>query len=121
MNDMQRSDGSVAANSPAATIRALNDHFRLTLAGGTIMMTAGILSLGGEAQQAILTKVREFHAFDDGNDPYGEHDVGSFEHAGERVAFKIDYFDRTLTYGSPDPADPSITRRVMTIMLLSEW
>lgn len=31
--------------------------------------------------------------------------------------FRIDYYDAALEYGSEDPADASITRRVLTIML----
>jgi Protein of unknown function (DUF3768) len=31
--------------------------------------------------------------------------------------FKIDYFNRALTAYSPDPSDPSVTERVMTITL----
>ena len=55
------------------------------------------------------------------NDPYEEHDFGSFEAEGEKIFFKIDYFDRTLTHHSPDPADPSVTERVITIMLADEY
>ena len=40
---------------------------------------------------------------------------------GERLLFKIDYFDRSLTGHSADPADPSITTRVLTIMLAEEY
>ena len=40
---------------------------------------------------------------------------------GERVFFKIDYFDRELVTGSPDPADPAQTTRVLTIMLACEY
>ena len=28
----------------------------------------------------------------------------------------IDYYDRSLEFHSPDPADPSVTIRVLTIM-----
>jgi hypothetical protein len=55
------------------------------------------------------------------NDPYEEHDFGSFEAEGEKIFFKIDYYDRTLTHHSPDPADPAVTERVITIMLADEY
>jgi Protein of unknown function (DUF3768) len=55
------------------------------------------------------------------NDPYGEHDFGVVEFDGQKIFFKIDYFDKTLTYGSPDPADPTVTERVITIMLADEY
>ena len=49
-----------------------------------------------------------------------EHDFGSFEAEGHTIFFKIDYYDDTLTVHSPDPSDPSITKRVITIMLAEE-
>ena len=52
---------------------------------------------------------------------YEEHDFGSFEAEGEKIFFKIDYYDRTLTHHSPDPADPTVTERVITIMLADEY
>jgi hypothetical protein len=52
---------------------------------------------------------------------YEEHDFGSFEVEGETIFFKIDYYDRTLTHHSPDPADPAVTERVITIMLADEY
>jgi hypothetical protein len=112
---------SVAEAARSTIIRCLNDTFRTTFAGGQVMLTQGILALGGEAQRTILERVRAFDAFSPDNDPHGEHDFGAFDHAGERVAFKIDYYDLSLTYGSENPADASITRRVMTIMLMDEW
>ena len=112
-------DKSGAAST--ATIRALNDRFRQTLQGGTVLMTAGIIALDAEAQAGIIAAVRAFDAFSPDNDPWGEHDFGSLEVAGERVFFKIAYYDLTRAMHSEDPADPSKTERVMTIMLASEY
>ncbi|WP_239019809.1 DUF3768 domain-containing protein [Sphingomonas suaedae] len=33
----------------------------------------------------------------------------------------MDYYDLRLKFGSPDPANEHITRRVMTILLASEY
>jgi hypothetical protein len=52
---------------------------------------------------------------------YGEHDFGEFEAYGERLSFKIDYFDQALNMHSPDPADPAVTTRVITVMLAEEY
>lgn len=105
----------------AERVRALNDILRRTLSGGTLVLTAGIIALGRERQQILLDAIAAFDRFDADNDPYGEHDFGAVEAAGERVFWKIDYFDRAGLYASPDPADSSVTHRVMTVMLACEY
>jgi hypothetical protein len=45
----------------------------------------------------------------------------STEVDGHTIFFKIDYFDKALASHSPDPADPSVTERVITIMLAEEY
>ena len=105
----------------ADRIRALNDILRRTLSGGTLVLTAGIVALSRERQQIILDAVAAFDGFDPGNDPHDEHDFGAVEAAGERVFFKIDYYDRSGRFASPDPADSSATHRVLTIMLAHEY
>jgi Protein of unknown function (DUF3768) len=50
-----------------------------------------------------------------------EHDFGVFEVDGNTIFFKIDYFDKSRCYHSPDPSDPSVTERVITIMLAEEY
>jgi hypothetical protein len=55
------------------------------------------------------------------NAPHQEHDFGSFDADGHRVFFKIDYYDETLEHHSPNPADPALTKRVITIMLADEY
>ena len=105
----------------AARICALNDQLRATGQGGQIVVTHGIAELSLEAKVAIFAAVQAFDCFTSDNDPYGEHDFGSLEVAGERVMFKIDYYDRAMAGHSPDAADPDLTTRVLTIMLASEY
>jgi hypothetical protein len=69
-----------------------------------------------------LDAVRNFEAFTPSNDPHGEHDFGQvIAETGEAVMWKIDYYDTELEHGSPDPADHTVTQRVMTIFLASEY
>jgi Protein of unknown function (DUF3768) len=60
---------------------------------------------------------RSYDDFCHANDPYEEHDFGSFEVDGQTIFFKIDYLDKSRSYYSPDPSDPDVTERVITIML----
>ena len=84
-------------------------------------ITSGIASLPGRELNQILTKVRLFDDFNEENDPYGEHDFGSFEHTGRKLYFKIDYYDENAESGSGDPANPDVTTRIMTLMLACEY
>src|ERR1700687_41604 len=102
-------------------IRALNDELRQNLAAGVAVMTPGIAALGREAVDRIVKTIALFDDFCHANDPYEEHDFGSFEADGQSIFFKIDYYDRTLTFHSPDPSDPSVTERIITIMLADEY
>jgi len=70
---------------------------------------------------AYLRRVFAFSDFTADNDPYGEHDFGSFEFAGKTIFWKIDAYDRDLANGSPDPSDPSVTTRVLTVLLAEEY
>jgi len=86
-----------------------------------VVYTRGITGLSPEAQIVIASMVREFSDFTKDNDPHGERDFGAFEYKGERIFWKIDYYDKTLTKGSEDPADLAQTVRVLTVMLASEY
>lgn len=119
MNDA--SNDQIDDADRSAKVRALNDAFRTTLTGGTVLMTAGVVALGADLQAAVLAAVRQFDAFDADNDPWAEHDFGAVEVGGARVFFKIDYFDLTRAVLADDPSDPATTERVMTIMLASEY
>jgi hypothetical protein len=102
-------------------IRALNDELRRNLPGGHAVMTPGVAALGPEAVARIIKTVAVYDDFCHANDPYEEHDFGSFEADGAVIFFKIDYYDKALVAHSPDPADPSVTERVITIMLAEEY
>ena len=109
-------------NSPQnERVRALNDQLRKTGAGGQVLITRGIQAFGPERLAAIVLAVRIFDEFNEDNDPYGEHDFALLEVDGASVIFKIDYYDLDLACLSPDPSDPTVTRRVMTILLSEEY
>jgi hypothetical protein len=102
-------------------IRALNDELRQYLFGGLAVMTPGVAALGQQAVERIVKTIALYDDFCHANDPYEEHDFGAFEADGQTIFFKIDYFDTTLTYHSPDPSDGTVTERVITIMLADEY
>jgi hypothetical protein len=102
-------------------IRELNDEFRHTFVGGLVMITAGVEAMPDEQRRSLLAKVRAFGAFTEDNDPHGEHDFGAVDEAGVRYFWKVDCYDRATEFGSPDPADPAVTTRVLTILRADEY
>ena len=102
-------------------IRNLNDELRQNLSHGNAFMTPGIAALGSEAVARIVKTIEVYDDFCHANDPYEEHDFGSFEAEGHTIFFKIDYYDPTLTVHSLDPSNPFVTKRVITIMLAEEY
>lgn len=102
-------------------IRLLNDQFRKTLQGGHVFMTPGIAALGEEAVGRLFRTIAVFDDFCEANDPHRERDFGAFDFDERRVFFKIDYYDQSLTAHSPDPTNPDLTQRVITVMLAEEY
>lgn len=102
-------------------IKTLNDNLRQTFTGGRVLLTAGINAKSKDDITKILSEVRQFNNFTPDNDPYNEHDFGSFDYNGEMIYFKIDYYDKNYQYLSEDPSNPDVTNRVMTVMLASEY
>jgi len=109
--------------SPNSVIRIqeLNDAFRRSFFGGVVVITSGFETLPADRRRLILARVREFDKFNEDNDPHGEHDFGLIEDGDVRCLWKIDYYDRDMELMSPDPADPSVTTRVLTVMLAEEY
>ena len=102
-------------------IMTLNDALRRDPRKGKLMVTSGLSAMGTEFIVAALAMLAKYANFTQGNDPHGEHDFGNFELAGQKLLWKIDYYDRKLEYHSDNPADPSITTRVLTLMLAQEY
>ena len=102
-----------------AKIAALNDHARQTFRECRVVITQGVQVLADV--DAILRQVNLFDAFTDSNDPYLEHDFGSIQLAENTIFWKIDYYDLDLHMHSPDPSVPTVTTRILTIMLAEEY
>ena len=107
----------------AERIARLNDALRKSGQGGVIVVTRGVRALPGFDAEALLTMLLVTNGFDSDNDPYGERDFGDLEwNDGTDLLWKIDYYcSRDMTFASPDPADPAVTQRVLTVMLASEY
>ena len=102
-------------------IRQLNDTLRTSLAGGRILITPGVQSLGPTRLARLLKGLAAYNDFSVDNDPYGEHDFGAINDAGDRFFWKIDYYDIAMLAGSSDPANPAVTTRVLTLMRADEY
>jgi len=122
------------ANAQAEIIAKQNDAFRRCFQfddakkycrdhqiGGKCVSTLGVRNLGPIAPLLCFRMVAEFDEFSPENDPYGERDFGSFQFLDVRILFKIDYYDTDYKHGSEDASNPEKTRRVLTIMLSSEF
>jgi hypothetical protein len=117
--------------SGAGAIARLNDWLRENLASpghNRVVMTIGIAALIGDAslfrnfhkRAELMRTVRDFNRFTPVNDPYGEHDMGSFTFEAIACLWKIDYYPTDLSAGSENPADPFQTVRLLTIMRADE-
>ena len=111
----------VAEIDRAKKIAELNDAFRKTLSGGQVLMTPGVSDLPPMVIATAVQKMAEFDEFTTDNDPHREHDFGSFELCNRKFFWKIDYYGPTCDVGSEDPADPTKTTRVLTLMLAHEY
>ena len=109
-------DTEKVINETSAKITQLNDEHRRSMQGCTV--TKGIVAMGSAANE-VFVGARDYTDFNEDNDPYGEHDFGSLEIHGQRIFWKIDYYDEDLKYWC-DPLD-SKCRRVLTIMLAEEY
>jgi hypothetical protein len=85
------------------------------------VVTSGVAALPGPVQAAVMAAVQGFAGFTPDTDPSGEHGCAVLVVAGHRVPFTIDCYGLALRGGTPDPADPGVTHRVLTIMFAEEY
>jgi len=106
-----------------AKIAALNDHARQTFRECRVVITQAVAQLVKDDVGRILDKVRKYNHFTPINDPFLEHDFGSIQLAENTIFWKIDYYDLDLHMHmhSPDPSVPTVTTRILTIMLAEEY
>jgi hypothetical protein len=104
-------EAAMSKRDKSGRIRELNDVLRSTFSGGKVVMTDGVAALLEHELPQLLEKVRRFDEFSEENDPYGEHDFGSLQLAGQTYFFKVDYYALDMDGGSEDPADPTKTTR----------
>jgi hypothetical protein len=70
---------------------------------------------------AALHQVSTFKDFTEANDGSGEHDFLTFQVCDRTLIFSIVYYDLKMEHASPDPADPSVTVRLGTLMHSYDW
>ena len=102
-------------------IATLNDKFRRSFINGEVLLSAGIAAMSSEDKANIVVLVQNFDNFTPDNNPYSERDFGSFDYKGEKILWKIDYYDLNNKYHSEDPSNPYITNRILTIMTVYEF
>ena len=100
----------------AHKIRVLNDRLRCEMPHGSVMITRAVAQLDNDMLREIASAIKAFEQFGPGNDPWGEHDFGQVEIDGEAYFWKIDAYDLSLEFASPDATEEAVTRRILTIM-----
>ena len=108
-------------SSRAVEIARLNDELRTSGGGGQILITQGVQALAGFDNEELKKALAAFDSFDPFNDPHSEHDFGDIDLWGAELLWKIDYYAPDLLFGSDDPANPTITQRILTVMLAEEY
>ena len=119
-SDNSAPSAKALASERTKRIRELNDRLRIEGMGGMVCMTNGVAALGLKNVNLIFACIADFTGFTPDNDPWNEHDCAAMTILDHKIIWKIDYYDRTRSYHSPDPGDPKVTVRVMTVMLAEE-
>lgn len=94
----------------AKTNDALRAEMPLISKPNLLVMTMGVASLEPDEVAEIMEKVKNFNDFNEKNDPWREHDFGSFWHKEKKIFWKID-----------DYAGHEGYNLILTLMLAEEY
>jgi Protein of unknown function (DUF3768) len=111
-----QSGAIVVSSNRRAKIIELNDQLRTTFKGGRVQMTPGVYDLDAQLHGRAVYVMSKYSKFDDSS----EHDWGVFIFAGYSFEWRIEYRGKDGTGVSPDPADPEMTFRVLTLYVLQD-
>ncbi len=124
-------DKTLFASEAERTVETarLNDLARTApkTVNATWLATSGVATLIAEAADGtdrgieLIARLAGFTDFDEGNDPYGERDFGALELWGKSLFWKIDYYHPERDEHSSVKWSAELTRRIVTIMLVSEY
>jgi hypothetical protein len=106
------------------TIAKINDEFREKLVPddfNDVFISLEVSFLEDDELEGLKEMIRKYNNFNDDNDPYGEHDMGSLTYNSRTYFFKIDYFKLGNFNEGADPYQEKEVSRVMTIMHASEY
>jgi hypothetical protein len=121
MGSLEEDDTAQNVDKWKARVRDLNDQFRHDRKGGYYRLTESMVELGYEKCTEVLQAIADYDGFTLDNDPPGLHDFGCVTLAGEHYFWSIDYLDKSEMTESADPADVSVTVRILQIMSSSDF
>ena len=121
MGSHEENDSAQNIEQWKARVRDLNDQFRKDRIGGFYRLTDSMVALGYEKCTEVLQAIAAYDGFTADNDPPGLHDFGCVTVAGEPYFWNIDYLDKSEMSESADPADASVTVRILEIMSSSDF
>jgi len=103
-------NGSAELSETAQRYDRLRKSIPFVRPPDTLVVTGGLATAFPDDLPSILTKVKDFDEFTEGNDPWHEHDFGAFDYKGETIFWKVDDYNGNEGYDL-----------VLTVMLASEY
>ena len=99
-----------------AKIIELNDQFRATFKGGRVQMSRSVYELEPRLRARALWVLSKYKKFADDS----AHDWGTFIFGGYAFEWRIEYRSAVGPGLSPDPVNPDLTFRVLTLEVVAD-